>query len=342
MSLQQFETVEAQAPDRPVRLPDPDALPRRVLHMAALRGLGYPLRAIGRNYGVSPQAVSVMLTRHKKLLRAARSGTGMESLSARAVNVLGRLRIGSRSEARAVQDWETRLHGLRNCGRKTIAEIRAWAADGFTLVELLVVIAILAVLAAFAVPALSSARAKAQTAEATSQLRAIGAANQMHAAENNGLIAGEGNSPSKFPLSPGGSGSYGRLYPYMSGQGRFAKDWLELISFWTPRRDPAVPKNLSKDNNWPMTWAWNEFFNMDWGPGRRMFQFNQPGKVLYVVTGRGEIVPPMATNPAQGKVPSSRRDGFYFVHNGKCPAVFLDGHVELLSFPVDPKIIRPF
>jgi hypothetical protein len=99
MSLQQFESVEAQAPDRPARLPDPDALPRRFLHMAALRGLGYSLRAIGRNYGVSPQAVSVMLTRHKKLLRAARSGTGMESLSPRAVNVLGRLRISGRTEA---------------------------------------------------------------------------------------------------------------------------------------------------------------------------------------------------------------------------------------------------
>jgi hypothetical protein len=57
MSLQQFETVEAQAPYRPARSPAPDALPRRLLHMAALHGLGYSLRAIGRNYGVSPQAV---------------------------------------------------------------------------------------------------------------------------------------------------------------------------------------------------------------------------------------------------------------------------------------------
>jgi hypothetical protein len=29
-----------------------------------------------------------------------------------------------------VTDWEERLQGLRNCGQKTIAEIREWASDG--------------------------------------------------------------------------------------------------------------------------------------------------------------------------------------------------------------------
>ncbi len=116
--------------DRPGRLPDPEDLPRRILHIAALRGLGYPLRTIGQNYGVTPQAISVLLARHKAALRAARNHAGLQGLSPRAVNVLGRLRIKDRTEACAVTDWQERLRGLRNCGQKTIAEIRAWAADG--------------------------------------------------------------------------------------------------------------------------------------------------------------------------------------------------------------------
>lgn len=342
MSLQQFETVDNPVPPHPAGVPDPENIPLRILHIAALRGLGFPLRAIGRNYGVSPQAVALMLARYKSVLRTARHRSEIDGLSPRAVNILGRLGIKTRAEARAAGDLAERLHGLRNCGRKTVAEIRDWAAGGFTLVELLVVIAIVAILAAVATPAVWSARSKAHTAEATAHLRSIGAANQMHAAENNGLIAGEGNSRAKFPQSPSGSGSYGRLFPYMSSRGRPARDWNELIGFWTPLRDPAVPRELAKDDNWPMTWAWNELFNMDWGPGRRMIQFAQPGKVLYAVTGRGEFVPSMASNPGQQQIPQARRDGFYFIHNGKCPAVFLDGRVELLAFPIDPKMIRPF
>jgi hypothetical protein len=112
------------------RLPDPEELPRRILHIAALRGLGYSLRAIGRHYGVSPQAISVMLTRQKTKQRGTKSLDGMQQLSPRAVNVLGRLRIKNLSEARGVTDWRERLRGLRNCGQKTTTEICEWASGG--------------------------------------------------------------------------------------------------------------------------------------------------------------------------------------------------------------------
>ena len=112
----------------PSGLPDPEELPRRILHIAALRGLGYPLRTIGRSYGVTPQAISVMLARHKAATRPGRSRAGLEGLSPRAVNVLGLLRIRNRADAQGVTDWEARLRGLRNCGKKTVAEIRQWAS----------------------------------------------------------------------------------------------------------------------------------------------------------------------------------------------------------------------
>jgi general secretion pathway protein G len=75
-------------------------------------------------------------------------------------------------------------------------------ARGFTLVELLVVIAIIGLLAGLSVPAISRATAKAESTGCVNNLRQIGTAMNLFAAENNGYLpyatgpsaAGSGNS----------------------------------------------------------------------------------------------------------------------------------------------------
>jgi hypothetical protein len=52
----------------------------------------------------------------------------LNSLSARAVNALGRHGIRTREQARQANVLE-RLSGERNCGRKTREEIQRWMAD---------------------------------------------------------------------------------------------------------------------------------------------------------------------------------------------------------------------
>lgn len=59
---------------------------------------------------------------------------------------------------------------------------------GFTLIELLTVIAIIAILATILIPALSKMREKAQMAQSTARLRAIGGALQAYAGENGGIF----------------------------------------------------------------------------------------------------------------------------------------------------------
>jgi hypothetical protein len=100
-------------------------LPQRVRDIAALRGLGYSFREIAGHMEVTPQAVSLMLARHRRALQRLGGATDLANLSTRAVNVLGRHRVTSRAEAIETNLIE-RLQGERNCGRKTLGELRSW------------------------------------------------------------------------------------------------------------------------------------------------------------------------------------------------------------------------
>jgi len=106
-----------------------DAIPVRVRDMATLRGLGYSLREIGGLFGITPQAVSAMLTRYQRSFEDIGNAVELRGLSARAVNALGRHGIRSRDEARRNRALDL-LSNERNCGRKTLEEISRWLAQG--------------------------------------------------------------------------------------------------------------------------------------------------------------------------------------------------------------------
>jgi DNA-binding NarL/FixJ family response regulator len=102
-----------------------EPVPQRVREIAMLRGLGYSFREIARQYHVTPQAISLMLSRHRRAMGSLRGSLELSHLSARAVNALGRHGILSRQEAirRNALDLVKRA---RNCGRKTLDEISEW------------------------------------------------------------------------------------------------------------------------------------------------------------------------------------------------------------------------
>lgn len=88
--------------------------------------------------------------------------------------------------------------------------------EGFTLIELLVVIAIIAILAAILFPVFTSAKAKAQQASCTSNLKQIAIGTQMYM----------GDSNDKFPISTWNAGNLDpkpgpwadRIYPYIKNR----------------------------------------------------------------------------------------------------------------------------
>lgn len=104
-----------------------DDIPHRVRDIAMMRGLGYSFREIARQLNVTPQAVSLMLSRHRRALKSLDGAMELCRLSARAVNALGRHGITTREEARDKNVLQL-LRGERNCGRKTLEEIERWMA----------------------------------------------------------------------------------------------------------------------------------------------------------------------------------------------------------------------
>ena len=119
---QQSSPVAVSAAFQPRNL---EAIPQRVGEIAMLRGLGYSYREIGRQFSVTPQAVSLMLSRHRRALKSLGTAVELSNLSARAVNALGRHGIKNREQARNVNVLDI-LRAERNCGRKTLDEIAHW------------------------------------------------------------------------------------------------------------------------------------------------------------------------------------------------------------------------
>lgn len=123
------EPAAAKEPSPELRDKTVEAVPARVRDMATLRGLGFTCHEIGRRFGISAQAVSITLARYRHRHDLLDGNGELLDLSSRAVNALSRIGVNTREGAHR-DEVLVRLQGEKNCGAKTIEEIRRWLERG--------------------------------------------------------------------------------------------------------------------------------------------------------------------------------------------------------------------
>jgi prepilin-type N-terminal cleavage/methylation domain-containing protein/prepilin-type processing-associated H-X9-DG protein len=227
---------------------------------------------------------------------------------------------------------------------------------GFTLVELLVVIGIIALLIAILLPALSSARAQANTLKCASNLRQIGTITHMYANENKGWIPRDYNHGAQYD-----TGQY--LYAEQFGK-YFLNDFVSIgAQGGAPAsRDIALKPQFARIEVYQCPVFPNDEQQLDYvangfqissqyfktgraQPAVNITQIKRGSEILYLTEGNGNLVAGGPNNnPApdysahdvwqDSHITGTAATGRRILelndkrHKGMINCLYIDGHVE--------------
>lgn len=185
----------------------------------------------------------------------------------------------------------------------------------FTLIELLVVIAVIAILAALLLPALSSAKRKAQSIKCLSNLRQLGLATYLYA-DNNG-----DHLPFAWydEIEPDYNNFYALLSPYV-GRPEFSIWDVEGGVYACPRR---INEPLVGPNPFRLSYGMNAYNSIEYPDPQTRRLSQAQGSQSSATVMAADIASAYNHTPLLNL--TTNQVGYK--HNGKANFVFYDGHV---------------
>ena len=210
--------------------------------------------------------------------------------------------------------------------RFTGMEGSSLVCNRFTIIELFIVISIIAILAAMLLPALNSARRKAQTISCRGNLKQIGQAFSMYAGENK----------DHYPV-----GTYDAGFTPLNSWVVSVKEQLHIrgdiprnSAFACPTQLPFHPNKVYSENNISYGVYYQDRAPFAWGrdfktyPGCKAGSVKMPSRIIGAADSRS------GNTGNQRYLGRFELSSTYYVslrHAKKANAVFLDGHLGSVS-----------
>lgn len=222
--------------------------------------------------------------------------------------------------------------------------------------EILVAVTVLAVLAALAIPAVMSSIDQAQASKVLSNARTIGMANLLYAQDNYGKINGPGvrvtgETWNEFNTT--------RLVRYLTATQEQQPAWNTVKAVLNELNDPRIPESIVYiQPDFKFNWSFNGVFHIETGRAvqglekwsaatgenvnfRRMAEFQRPSEIIYAVSGTHNFNKKHIADETLVGTPEEKQAIYYLYKNNSTPAVFLDGHAEFVSFPIEESMVIP-